>query len=212
MKILSSLARVGIVAAAGLAISAQAVSIVPASATASSSFAAYEMGFATDTGPNASVTDWSSLGDGANAFLDLDLGALYLLDTSYVTDRVTSGGPNGSFSGGVSDFTTQYSLTAFTDGTFTTAIGGPLVFNKSTPVGATSPTDFLDVQALGGLTAQYIRYSVTASTGPNTGLSDIHFDGALAAAVPEPQVWGLIVLGFGMVGVVARRRKQTVAA
>lgn len=33
---------------------------------------------------------------------------------------------------------------------------------------------------------------------------------ALPAAVPEPQTWALLVLGFGMVGVGARRRNQNI--
>jgi hypothetical protein len=30
--------------------------------------------------------------------------------------------------------------------------------------------------------------------------------------VPEPQVWGLMIVGFGMVGVSLRRRKSRIAA
>lgn len=194
--------------AIGFAASAQAVIVVPVSAVGSSSFAGYADFNAIDTGPGSDVSDWSSNGDGASAFLDLDLGAIYNLTTAYVTDRVTSGGGNNAFSGGTTDFTTSYSLTAYTDGTFTTAIGGPLVFNKSTPGGPTTIASFLDVQSLSGFTAQYVRYSVLASNGGNTGLSDIRFD----ATVPEPGTWALMIIGFGLVGVSARRRVTRVAA
>ena len=34
----------------------------------------------------------------------------------------------------------------------------------------------------------------------------------LVPGVPEPQTWGLMILGFGMVGIAARRRKTAVAA
>jgi len=30
--------------------------------------------------------------------------------------------------------------------------------------------------------------------------------------VPEPATWGLMIVGFGMIGVVARRRKAVVTA
>ncbi|MBC7522408.1 MAG: PEPxxWA-CTERM sorting domain-containing protein, partial [Sandarakinorhabdus sp.] len=43
----------------------------------------------------------------------------------------------------------------------------------------------------------------------NAGLSNISFEGA---RVPEPATWGLLIVGFGMVGVAARRRKAAVAA
>lgn len=37
-------------------------------------------------------------------------------------------------------------------------------------------------------------------------------DGVSVAAVPEPAMWGLMVAGFGLVGVVARRRRNVAAA
>jgi hypothetical protein len=30
--------------------------------------------------------------------------------------------------------------------------------------------------------------------------------------VPEPQVWAMLLAGFGMVGIASRRRRSTVAA
>jgi hypothetical protein len=213
MNLISWMVAVGFIAAAGIAVSAQAVTIVPVSATASTNFTNYEANFAIDSGPNSALTDWASRSQGANAYINLDLGAVYSLATSFVTDRVTSGGPNGAFFGGTTDFTTQYSLTVYTDASFNTIIGSALVFSKATPGGPSSPVDFLDVRSLGGLTAQYVRYSVLASNGLNSGLADIRFDGTLATtAVPEPAVWGLMVIGFGMVGVTTRRRAKAVAA
>lgn len=45
-------------------------------------------------------------------------------------------------------------------------------------------------------------------TGPPAGVgSNITF--AAASAVPEPATWGLMILGFGGVGFVLRRRART---
>lgn len=213
-----STTMLAIAAAASFAVSAQAVSIVPVgtvtivpvSATGSSSFSGFADTNAIDQGLGSEFTDWSSNGGGSSATLQLDLGAVYNLSSVSVTDRVTSGGAQGSFFGGTTDFTTSYSLTAFTDSSFTTAIGGPLVFSKLTPVGPTTLSSFLDVRALSGFTAQYVLYSVVSANGPNTGVSNISFDGT--GAVPEPSTWLLLIGGFGMVGFAARRRRDLATA
>lgn len=205
-----STTMLAIAAAASFAVSAQAITIVPVSATGSSSFSGFADTNAIDQGLGSEFTDWSSNGGGSTATLQLDLGAVYNLSSVSVTDRVTSGGSNGSFSGGTTDFTTSYSLTAFTDSSFTTAIGGPLVFSKLTPVGPTTLSSFLDVRALSNFTAQYVLYSVVSANGPNTGVSNISFDGT--GAVPEPSTWLLLIGGFGMVGFAARRRRDLATA
>lgn len=195
--------------AIGVSAAAQAVVIFPDSVVASSSFATYDSFYAIDAGPNAANTDWASNSEGTASYLDINLGAIYRLTSISATDRVTSGGANLGFVGGLSDFTTQYSLTAYTDATFTTAAGPAILFSKSAPISPATPADFLDTQIIAGLTAQFVRYRVVAANGENPGLSNLSFVGT---AVPEPQAWALLVVGFGMVGVVARRRKTVFAA
>jgi len=46
----------------------------------------------------------------------------------------------------------------------------------------------------------------------NFVLPAIRLNGSAAAVVPEPASWALMILGFGLVGVAARRRSATVAA
>ena len=190
-------------------VSANAATIYPVSAVGSSSFPGYNDFYAIDQGPGSQLTDWSSFSEGTNAFLNLDLGADYVLDNAFVTDRVTSGGGNGCPCYGVTDFTTKFSIQAFTDFTFSTGIGSALPFTHAVP---TSVAEFSTVAALGGLTGRYIQYRVLERNGPNfnTGLSDIHFSGA-PAGVPEPAAWALMITGFGAAGVMLRRRR-TVAA
>lgn len=195
--------------AATASIAAHAATVVPISAIGSSSFPGYNDFFAIDQGPGSAATDWASFSEGAGSTLDLDLGASYTLATVTLTDRVTSGGGNGGYVGGTTDFTTSYSLQAYTNATFTTAAGAALVFNKPTPIAPTGIADFIDMESVVGLNGRYIRYSVLATNGPNPGLSNIVFNGSL---VPEPATWGLMIAGFGLVGVAARRRRSVVVA
>lgn len=193
--------------AATASIAAHAVTVVPISAIGSSSFPTYNDFFAIDQGPGSATTDFSSASQGSATRLNLDLGAVFTLDTAFVTDRVTSGGGNGGFVGGTTDFTTSFFLQAFTDATFTTTLGSAVIVNQSTPIAPNDPSDFLNTVALSGFTARYIQYGVISSNGPNAGLSNIAFN-----AVPEPATWGLLIAGFAMVGVAARRRRTAVAA
>jgi hypothetical protein len=202
LKILKTVSAVA--CALGLTFSAHADVIYPVSVSASSSYPGYDVGNAIDIGPNSAFTDWASNGQGINTTLNLDLGAVYMLVSANVTDRVTSGGPNGVFFGGTTDFTTEFSIQAFTDDTFTTALGSALIFNHSTPSDPTAPADFLTIASLGGLTAEYLQYSVLATNSPgsNPGLSDINF----TTAVPEASTWVMLLLGFALVGFMAYRR------
>lgn len=193
--------------AATASIAAHAATVVPISAIGSSSFPTYNDFFAIDQGPGSATTDFSSASQGSATRLNLDLGAVFTLDTAFVTDRVTSGGGNGGFVGGTTDFTTSFFLQAFTDATFTTTLGSAVIVNQSTPIAPNDPSDFLNTVALSGFTARYIQYGVISSNGPNAGLSNIAFN-----AVPEPATWGLLIAGFAMVGVAARRRRTAVAA
>jgi hypothetical protein len=202
------LASLVLVAGLGLAASANATIVYPISAVADSEFPGYGAGFAIDQGGNSANTDWASSHDDGASTLELDLGALYTVNTAFVTDRVTSGGPNGAFFGGTSDFTTEFSLTPYSDAGFTTASGPALIFNKAEPTNPTSPSDFLDTVSI-GVTARYWKYSVITDVTneppfeDDEGLSDIHFD---VSPVPEPATWALMIGGLGMVGYGLRRR------
>jgi hypothetical protein len=191
----------------GLTFSAQAAVVYPVSATASSSYTGSDASNAIDTGANSALTDWASNGDGTKTRLFLDLGAVYTLVSANVTDRVTSGGGNGSFVGGTTDFTTLFGIQAFTDSSFLTPSGSMLTFPAISPVSPTMPSDFLTIANLGGLTAEYLEYSVLATNvpGSNPGLSDINF----TTAVPEPSTWAMMILGFFGVGFMAYRRRAT---
>ena len=132
-------------------------------------------------GPNAVdgnlLTDWSST---MPAYLNLSLPASHTITSVVVTDRTTSGSgiPQGSYGGDTSNFTTSFTLQAYTDGTFTTATGPLLTFNKTAPSAPSSPSDFAYTATTSGLTGQYFRYTVVSNTGGSApGLADIKFYG-----------------------------------
>jgi F5/8 type C domain len=195
--------------------SAQASVIYPTSAAASSSHPGYEANFAIDTGPGSAVTDWANNGVGAGSWLQLNLGAVYSLADAYVTDRVTSTGPNGAFAGGLNDFTTEFKLQAYTDGTFSTPLFPAVFFSPQFPPNCNiTPSCFLSIVSLGGLSAQYIEYTIVSQneslgTFNNAGLSDIHF----LTAAPLPPTWTMLIAGFvGLFGFVAFGGKKRNAA
>lgn len=66
------------------------------------------------------------------------------------------------------------------------------------------------------ITQRFQRYLLTTRVG-----GDVQYLGAggqgfslssLTAAVPEPATWGMMIIGFGFVGIAARRRSNAVAA
>ena len=200
MNHLKALQKVAVLALVftGYANSADAAIVYPFSAVSSSSYSGYEAQYAIDQGGNSANTDWASNSQGAGSYINFDLGSIYSLAQAFVTDRVTSGGGNGAYVGGLYDFTTQFQLQAFTDSTFTTLLGGPVIVNKTTIDG------FSSIVSLGGLTAEFLQYKVLATDGVNPGLSDIHF---VTTAVPEASTWAMLILGFAGVGFMAYRRK-----
>ena len=67
-----------------------------------------------------------------------------------------------------------------------------------------------------GIVQRFQRYLITTRVG-----GDVNYLGApgqgfslsnLTATVPEPATWGMMLVGFGFVGVAARRRNNAVAA
>jgi len=90
--------------------------------------------------------------------------------------------------------------------------GGTLLNNvRSNVNGVNGTNDF-------GLANQsrFTRYLITTRAGGQTTFLGTPGQGfglqALTAVVPEPATWGLMIVGFGMIGVAARRRNRAVAA
>jgi hypothetical protein len=178
---------------------AEAGYFYPISVAGSSSFPTYPDSDAIDNGSNKFITDWASDSQGAGTFLDMTFATVEHFASVFLTDRTTSGGPNDAFFGGLFDYTTEFSIQAYTDATFSTPVGPDEIFSKADPSSTSSVSDFQVTESLSGLTGQYLRYTVLASNGVNPGLADIEF-----AVVPEPT--SIALLGLGLTGLMLRRR------
>ena len=179
---------------------------------ASSSFPGYDFSFATDFAPN---TDWASNGGGVGSYIDFDLGSAMQLTGFSLTDRLTSGGPNGVDTRGNTDFTTGFTLTAFTDDSFSTPTGQIASYTKAeTPASGSDASAFV-YTADTSINGQYIRYAVDAANGANPGLDDITFESSddSISEAPEPSTWALMFAAVAMIGGALRYgRRRTLGA
>ena len=94
---------------------------------------------------------------------------------------------------------------SFSDGTSTLYTGGQITGGTAAMVDSGSQTDTATngVVTYTAAPGQLITGATFASTG-----NSFEFDN-LASAVPEPAAWGMMILGFGLVGGVLRRRSST---
>lgn len=185
---------------------AQAATVVPTAAVASSHYAGFDQQYAIDQGGNAANTDWVANSTGAGSYIDLAFGGSFTLSGARVVDRVTNGSAqgNGFFAGGLTDYTTSFSLQAIS-GLGGTLLGSAQVFNFAVPTGPTTYASFTHNVTLNPLDAQFVRYTVLATQGPRPGLADISF---VTSPVPEPATWAMMMLGFGGMGYAMRRKAK----
>jgi hypothetical protein len=164
------------------------VTILPSSSPA---FTGYERPFALDTGADRFVTDFASMGQGVNTQLDFDFGRPIAFAEIRYTDRTTSGGPNGAFVGGTSDFVRSYQYIFATDAAFTNVVRTLMVGPLAIPAQPTNIASFQTTTVIPNITAQYLRWDVLTTDGANPGAADFQF----TAVVPEPSSLALAALG-----------------
>ena len=115
------------------------------------------------------------------------------------------------------------SITPFTlgVGSYQLASWGYVTGNGNYNPTTATPKDLVSkilFDSLGGrLTSTGNRYGLPANVGSMATIADLdssRYGSAsfMVADVPEPGTWAMLVVGFGVVGVAARRRKATVAA
>jgi hypothetical protein len=174
--------------------------------TSTAAYSGYPATDALDGGPNYQNTDYASNGGGASTRLDFDFGVAHTFTQILYTDRVTSGGGNGSFVGGLFDFVTAFDYVFADDASFTSIVGTVSV-TRSAPSSPTSPADFLTTTSIPNYTARYLRWDVTAANGANPGASNFEFHDNVASSVPEPGT-GLLAGVVLLLGVFTYRRTQ----
>src|SRR5439155_5786412 len=124
------------------------------------------------------LTDYASHGGGTNTYISFDFGQPYQFAAILYTDRVTSGGGNGKFVGGISDFNTSYLFTFSNDPSFATNQGQVQV-DVLPPL---QPTTLESFQTLSLISAdippcQYLQWQVLATGFQNPGAADFSFYG-----------------------------------
>ncbi|SNS18848.1 PEP-CTERM protein-sorting domain-containing protein [Sphingomonas laterariae] len=195
-----ALAYAATAASLAIAAPASAAIIAPVGVTASSTFWTYDVdnlingsgvagGFHDGNYNNAWMTETT----GEPAHLIFDLGAAYDLSSALIWQFNVDFGLDR----GVRDFAISLS----TDGmSFADATAGTLMQGTSQPL----PAQLVELAG----TARYVRLDLLNNYGDQwtwTGLSEVRFDGTVAA-VPEPASWAMMIGGFGLVGGAMRRR------
>jgi hypothetical protein len=133
--------------------------------------------------------------------------ALSVPASATVTVNGPDVGPNGSFSLGFTG--ANVTQPTFTESfTFSTTVAGFLSAVISTTGGGANSINDVDFSAFNDVLLGIGQYTFT-TTGTATGANGA-YGGSLAfnaAAVPETATWGMMILGFGMIGAAARSRK-----
>lgn len=168
------------------------------SAPASSGF---EATFALDGNLN---TDYASNAQGTNTFIDFDFGAPTLIARVDWTDRRTSGGANGTAVLGPNDNVTQFNLIFSQNNIF--GDGDDVVQSVSSP--ACCDTQNILINGGAGITAQFVRYDVTAIAGSatNDGAAEFAFFGPASVPALSPKALVLLALLVAAAASFALRR------
>lgn len=95
-------------------------------------------------------------------------------------------------------------------GQIRTGLAGAATFVNTGANGNTTDLDFVNESPVYTQFVLTTRIDGAANTAANN--TQDYRIGSLTFAVPEPQSWALMIVGFGLVGVAARRRKAVVAA
>jgi len=143
----------------------------------------------------------------ASAVADLStvtLQTFVTVDTSQGVDGLLQAGylPTLSFNGGTQSVAaTAYSVTAVSGGFGMD--GSPL------PASASNPNYGYFSWDLSGISTPITSFSVNFGLDTHASALAFQLDQSVAAPVPEPGTYALMLAGMGVVGLLARRRKST---
>jgi hypothetical protein len=146
-------------------------------------FPGYDVDYAIDTGPDAIYSDYASLGGNIDTFIEFDLGQAYTLSEIVFTDRVTSGGPNHVWVGGLHDYVLMFNYILSVDDDFNNGDGQTddliIEVEAEEPEGMVpdeSEIAQLQTSALiADFQARYVRWEIVDTLGQNPGANNFEF-------------------------------------
>jgi hypothetical protein len=146
-------------------------------------FPGYDVDFAIDTGPDAILSDYASRGGSVDTFIEFDLGQTYTLSEIIFTDRVTSGGPNHVWFGGLFDYVFTFNYILSVDSDFTNGDGRVddivIEVDAEEPGGIVpdeSEIELLQTSTMiSNVSARYVRWEIVDTRGQNPGANNFEF-------------------------------------
>jgi F5/8 type C domain len=177
--------------------------IVISSVSASSTFANYQLANLTNGSglfgglhSGRYQDKWLSAEGQTQPTLTFDLGSVYALTNTSIWNY-------GGGCCGTDRNVKELDILLSTDGTNYNSLG---MFSLSNPTTAFFGADIIGLAG----NARYVRFDVLSNYGglSFTGLSEVQFNGQAVSAVPETATWLMMIAGIGVVGSLARRRRQ----
>jgi hypothetical protein len=148
------------------------------------SFPGYDVDNVLDTGDDRFLSDYASQGGGVDTFIEFDLGDVYPLTEIVMTDRVTSGGGNFTWVGGLFDYNRVFMYTLSVDRNFSNGDGvvDDLILEVEAEEPELGPVLEEDLALLQTsvtfptFAARYIRWELIDTAGVNPGANDFQFN------------------------------------
>ena len=146
-------------------------------------FNGYDVEYVLDTGDDRYLSDYASQGGRDDTYIEFDFGQTYAFTEIIFTDRVTSGGGNLGWVGGLHDYNTLISYTFSVDDDFTNGDGTAddivIEVEPEEPVGPLFEDELELLQTTTtfapAISAQYIRWDILETYGANPGAADFEF-------------------------------------
>jgi hypothetical protein len=146
-------------------------------------FNGYDVEYVLDTGDDRFLSDYASQGGSDQTYIEFDFGQPYTFTQVIFTDRVTSGGPNNVWAGGLHDYNTLFSYTFSVDDDFGNGDGqtDDIVIEVEPEEPFVEPIleDELEllqtITAVPNISAQYLRWDILETRGANPGAADFEF-------------------------------------
>ena len=147
-------------------------------------FNGYDVEYVLDTDEDLRfLSDFASQGGSDETYIEFDFGQSHTFTEIIFTDRVTSGGGNLGWVGGLHDYNTLFSYTFSVDDDFTNGDGVTddivIEVEPEEPFEDPVPQDQLELlqttTPIPNISAHYLRWDILETYGANPGAADFEF-------------------------------------